>query len=248
MRLSRSICTGLVLLWCSGCSDDGPALGDGGTEGTTATGTDAATSPGTTPTATSPTATMPTTADDADDDPDEGPDDGPDDGPNDDTGTDTGTGDGDGTDTTTGGEPTTGVCVASCAGAADCCPLGAIGCPGEDYPNNWECIEGACQLGGCMANADCSDLPIPSDQECLPVAGVGACVDVCENNTDCLFGTTCSGKADDGTMYCAAPVEPCESDDDCGGAGVCDLDTGTCGCTSDDECTTEDQDACSLPR
>ena len=32
------------------------------------------------------------------------------------------------------------------------------------------------------------------------------------------------------SMYCAPEPEPaCEDDGDCGGAGVCDLESGTCG-------------------
>jgi hypothetical protein len=41
-------------------------------------------------------------------------------------------------------------------------------------------------------------------------------------------------------------VPPCEDDGDCNGAGVCDVDEGTCYCDSDANCTDDTLDTCAL--
>lgn len=166
----------------------------------------------------------------------------------DDTATGTDTGNGSESGTGTGGAPDAGVCVASCREDADCCPFGAIGCPGDDYPNNWTCVDGACQNGGCSENADCASIIPIGNPECIVVSGVGVCAEPCEREGDCpqAGGTECVGVADDASMYCTTPVDPCENDDDCDGAGVCDVDSGACGCTSADDCTDPELGACSV--
>lgn len=227
----------------AGCSDDGGTLpadtdegsGSGSGGGTTVPMTTMTTAPGDGGSATgsgdegSATTTATTDADT--------------------TGGDAGssTGDGSATDDSTGGTPAAGVCVAACEADADCCPLGSIGCPGKDYPNNWTCDEGACSSGGCSEDADCESLVPLTNDECHPIGGVGTCFEPCKDDGDCMGDTECIGEADDGTMYCSAPVDPCKSDDDCDGAGICDTDAGTCGCTMDDECTADGLGACSSP-
>jgi hypothetical protein len=170
------------------------------------------------------------------------------------TGDDTGptTGDdsdsGSGSESSSGGGEQAGVCVAACREDADCCPFGAIGCPGEDYPNNWTCVEGACQFGGCSETADCTSIIPIGDPECIAVSGVGVCAEACEKDGDCppASGTECIGVADDGSMYCTTPVDPCENDDDCEGSGTCDVDSGACVCTSAEDCTDPELGACSV--
>ena len=148
----------------------------------------------------------------------------------------------------TGGGPTAGVCAATCENADDCCPLGALGCPSGDYPNNWSCEDGFCAFGGCSEDAECTDLLDPNS-ECHPISGIGTCFEPCREDGDCmmLLGAdgTCTGMADDGTMYCEVAVDPCRTDDDCGGNGTCDVETGTCGCLVDEQCT-DDGMACQL--
>jgi hypothetical protein len=161
-----------------------------------------------------------------------------------DDGSDSGTG----SESSSGGGEEAGVCVAACREDADCCPFGAIGCPGEDYPNNWTCVEGACQFGGCSETADCTSIIPIGDPECIAVSGVGVCAEACEKDGDCppASGTECIGVADDGSMYCTTPVDPCENDDDCEGSGTCDVDSGACVCTSAEDCTDPELGACSV--
>ena len=155
------------------------------------------------------------------------------------TGDDTGSTDTDaGTDTdATGGGA--GFCALGCMEAADCCPAGAMDCPG-DYPQNWECNDGVCSLGGCSNNDECTFGGALPDFECHEIGGVGACFDPCESDADCEMvpGTTCSGDSDDGAKYCAMESSGgCTSDDECGGAGVCNAESGACECSGDAECT-----------
>lgn len=133
-----------------------------------------------------------------------------------------------------------GLCALPCEADADCCPFGALGCPGDAYPNNWSCIDGACSFGGCRSDADCDGLLGLGPEECHAVAGVPTCVAPCDGG-GCGLGTQCVGEADDATTFCAPPGEaPCEADDDCDGAGICAPDTGLCGCASDDDCADAD--------
>jgi hypothetical protein len=128
--------------------------------------------------------------------------------------------------------------------AADCCPMGAQGCPGDEYPNNWTCERGLCVFGGCGADDDCPNFPL--GMECHPIDGVGTCFVPCGGDLECAAqpGTSCDGVADDDAMYCAAAVEPCMVNEDCGGAGLCDERSGECFCTMDDDCTSDTLDTC----
>lgn len=155
---------------------------------------------------------------------------------------------GDSTDGTgeTGGEQA-GYCAQSCNEDADCCPLGSVLCPSEDYPDNWSCVDNVCEFGGCQSDDDCQSV-VSQDDTCHEIGGVGTCFDPCAEDQDCAQGLTCTGVADDGAMYCTAEVPPCESDDDCGGFGVCDTDSGSCYCDSDANCTAESGDVCVMPR
>jgi len=152
-------------------------------------------------------------------------------------GTDTGAG------TETGGA-TAGTCQQGCNEAGDCSPPNAMNCPSDEYPNNWTCADNLCVFGGCAGDNDCPNLPL--GQECHEIDGVGTCFVPCGNDLECAAqpGTSCDGVADDDAMYCAAAPQPCENDDDCNGAGTCDVDSGACVCTSDDECTSETLDTC----
>ncbi|GEM_PF-1676907 len=139
-----------------------------------------------------------------------------------------------------------GECKESCMEDMDCCPLGALGCPSENYPNNWTCTDGVCVFGGCENNDDCGN---PLVEECHPIDGVGTCFDPCANDADCalLLGTQCIGMADDDVMRCEAPTEPCEKDSDCLGGGICNPATGECACVSDANCTGQGGDVCVVP-
>lgn len=240
----------IISLAIAGCSDaSDPATSDDDTGTSSETGSS--------PTSSPPATTVPSDDDDGSGSAsatgsatgdDTGPATGDDTGPGTDDGPATDTGSG--SESGTGGGGDSGVCVAACREDADCCPFGAIGCPSEDYPNNWTCVEGACQFGGCSESAECTSIIPIGDPECLAVSGVGACVEPCEDDGDCppASGTECVGMADDGTMYCTTPVEPCEDDDACEGSGVCDVDSGACVCTSADDCTDPELGACSIPR
>jgi hypothetical protein len=133
------------------------------------------------------------------------------------------------------------VCAQGCEEAADCCPLGSIGCPSDEYPNNYACTDGICEFGGCTDNAECES--ILEQNECHPVNGVGTCFEPCEENGDCLVGE-CVGMADDGSMFCTTETPPCEEDDDCAGLGLCNVDDGTCYCDSSKNCTDMTLDTC----
>ncbi len=170
-----------------------------------------------------------------------------------DTGTDTGTGTG--TDTGTGtsmGETSTttggnggGFCQLGCSEDADCCPMGAMDCPGE-YPYNLTCNGGVCESGGCSNDEQCTFDGLLPDWKCLEAEGYNLCSLPCEADADCeAVSLKCVGLADDGTKYCGADAAPpCTKDEECGGFGVCTVETGACGCSSDDECTAEGTYVC----
>ncbi|KIG16155.1 Endo-1,4-beta-xylanase A precursor [Enhygromyxa salina] len=156
-------------------------------------------------------------------------------------------GDGDG-DTTGDGDGDAGFCAMGCEADIDCCPMGADDCPGDAYPNNWTCNgQGVCEFGGCASDDDCGG-GLLDPQECHPIADLPTCFQPCTNDTDCLLqpGTTCSGIADDEAKYCAPPEAPCEADEDCEGAGICNVDTGACYCNEDANCSAEGADTCVL--
>jgi len=76
------------------------------------------------------------------------------------------------------------------------------------------------------------------------------CAEGCAVDDDCTAGTTCIGEDADGDTYCTVEptrVDPCESDDDCGGYGVCDTESGSCYCDDAGDCTGTGVDACYEP-
>ncbi|PRP91430.1 hypothetical protein ENSA5_55470 [Enhygromyxa salina] len=162
------------------------------------------------------------------------------------------TGDGDTGDGDTGdgdtGDGDSGYCAMGCEADADCCPMGSLDCPGDSYPDNWFCgDQGVCEFGGCASDDDCTLGGLLPGQECHPIADQPTCFEPCATDADCMLqpGATCSGEADDGTMYCAVEDAPgCESDADCGGYGICDVDSGACYCDQDSNCTAEGVDTC----
>jgi hypothetical protein len=157
-----------------------------------------------------------------------------------------GDGDGDGD----GDGEATGYCAASCRADEDCCPLGAINCPGDNYPDNYFCSDqGVCEFGGCSNDDDCNTGGPLTNQECHAIEGLPTCFEPCATDSDCILqpGTTCSGLSDDGVSYCAPEAAPgCRNDDDCAGNGICDVDTGECYCQQDSNCTAEGVDTCVL--
>jgi hypothetical protein len=118
--------------------------------------------------------------------------------------------------------------------AADCCPDGVDDCPGE-FPWNVECQDGLCAYGGCVDDDDCA---IITGTTCEPAFGAAWCVELCDADDDCLvdFGETCSGLTDDGETFCMFEGGGCVTDEDCGGFGVCDADSGSCICADDGQC------------
>lgn len=152
----------------------------------------------------------------------------------------------DGTETETGEDPV-GYCATACLEDADCCPVGALDCPGDTYPNNYFCSEeGICEFGGCANNDECTAGGLLPDMECHAIDDQPTCFEPCANDGDCVLqpGTSCIGEADDGTMYCTVEPEPCEEDPDCGGFGICDVDSGECYCGEDEHCSAEGVDTC----
>ena len=166
------------------------------------------------------------------------------------TGGDDGAGGGDTTTAGSGGGAGTGgsdaeggYCALSCETAADCCPAGAQGCPG-DYPYNYECVDNLCENSGCSEDAQCQFDGLQPDYGCFRIDGVGGaeyglCSEGCETDDDCeTDGWVCIGESPDGAYCLPEPVDPapCDDDNDCRGFGVCQ-DDGTCRCGADDECT-----------
>lgn len=130
-----------------------------------------------------------------------------------------------------------GSCATRCEVPGDCCG-GEPDCPGP-FPRNWECTGGFCALGGCAKDDDCHSVMNP-ELECHPAGGVGICFDPCENDLDCAPtpGATCRGPVDDGARLCGAFEFGCADDSECFGWGVCEVETGLCGCHDDADCAT----------
>ncbi len=139
-------------------------------------------------------------------------------------------------------------CGATRCSGNTCVPRGC-----EDHDDCEEgkvCREGMCadpercdDLGNCLDGLVCND-----ENLCVPPSGECQNEDDCEGDELCIDGeclppTPCQTSADcPADLRCIQDVcqEPCENDDDCGGAPVfsCDTDTGECsqGCFQDDQC------------
>lgn len=148
------------------------------------------------------------------------------------------------TSTSTGGGGG-GVCQLGCAEAVDCCPMGAMDCPG-DYPNDWSCTDGVCEFGGCTADEQCTVGGALPDWKCLKGEVADFCGLPCEDDAPCeAFTLTCVGAAADGTKFCSTDAPAgCTKDEECGGFGVCNVDTGACECSDDGECTADGNYVC----
>lgn len=142
---------------------------------------------------------------------------------------------------TTGVSP--GYCAKACSVTSDCCAAQDPSCPG-DYPRNFACENGLCRAPRCETDADCAELLGVSDSAvCRERGGFRSCMRACTSDDDCaavggLAAGTCSGRADDGTLICAATTGGsslgCTTDEDCPGGRHCQ--SGTCGCEQDEEC------------
>ncbi|MBX7079531.1 MAG: hypothetical protein K1X88_10120 [Nannocystaceae bacterium] len=149
------------------------------------------------------------------------------------------------------------VCALQCESAVDCCVLsGSFGC--EDaigiYPNEFVCeANGTCSNHGCPDDAGCSIFDGGTTHFiCVAMGSFGTCVTACETDADCEgVSPTSRCRGDDaGRGYCAEPPctgddacvgtgmrcldERCQfhcvADDECGGNGRCEIETGTCVC------------------
>ncbi len=129
-------------------------------------------------------------------------------------------------------------CNLACTAPEDCCAMGLPEgtCPGE-YPYDVDCVDGACTFGGCTTDEQCSFGGAVMGFECVDLEGSAVCVPVCTADADCQEGETCTGEADDGTLYCVLP--PCTADADCFEGLTCDTASGACippTCTGDGDC------------
>lgn len=144
-----------------------------------------------------------------------------------------------------GGAMPSGYCGKSCAMPADCCPMGSMGCPGPNYPNNWTCDSGSCGAPQCAVKDDCTFNGALPDWDCLTKDNLKFCADVCMADADCTAPLKCIGDAG-GTKYCTAEATAgCMTDADCMGYGKCK--DGACSCTADADCTGMGVDKCVMP-
>lgn len=156
--------------------------------------------------------------------------------------------------------PPGSVCQGACEQPMDCCTLflGDPSCVGMlgTYPYNFGCENGVCQFIGCNNDDECAFGGALKGWICDHSAEVPTCQPGCNNDDDCaangIPGWVCNGTyceqppcVDDascggGDVVCNPVTGACElhcsSDDVCSGAGVCNLDTGQCGCTASEQC------------
>ncbi len=145
--------------------------------------------------------------------------------------------------TSGGGSMPTGQCGRRCTVDADCCPAGAMGCPGP-YPLNFSCVdldgdgEKSCRAPECMSDMDCTNGA--GVYVCKSISNfIKACITPCQVDGDCNGSTKCAGLADDGTAYCKidAPPFSCTSNgSECDGSGVCAPSGDSCVCSNDTQC------------
>jgi hypothetical protein len=125
-------------------------------------------------------------------------------------------------------------CIRGCEVPFDCCPPSAMGmCPSPVLPYNFACIEGLCILPPCTSDDEC-----PNDGEaCVTIRGYPKCVVPCDGDdapcTAVDATLTCSGTADDTSLYC---FSHCENPGVFCGNQTCDAATGECVCTSSGMC------------
>jgi hypothetical protein len=125
-------------------------------------------------------------------------------------------------------------CVLTCELPADCCPPGTAGsCPTGSYPYNFMCIDGLCVSPPCLSDDDCVD----EGEACVVIRGAARCVVPCDGDdapcTAVAMDLSCSGTADDASLYCFAH---CENPGVFCGNQSCDAATGECVCTSVGQC------------
>jgi hypothetical protein len=141
-------------------------------------------------------------------------------------------------------------CAQSCAEAADCCPDGLPDCPGDAYPNNYGCEEGLCTPPQCATDDECTFGGAVPGNGCLTISDFKICVPTCDGDADCTAPLTCAGEDDDGKKYCTGEAPAgCTTDADCpaGYGGICDVDSGSCTCGEDADCSGAGVDTCVEP-
>lgn len=125
-------------------------------------------------------------------------------------------------------------CVRGCEFPANCCPPDTLGeCPSTSYPYNFACIDGLCIAPPCLSDDEC----VNEGEACVLVRGTPRCVVPCDGDdapcTAVDASLTCSGTADDQSLYC---FEHCENPGVFCGNQTCDAATGECVCTSSGMC------------
>jgi len=125
-------------------------------------------------------------------------------------------------------------CVRTCELPFDCCPPNTTGlCPSPVFPYNYACIEGLCIATPCASDDEC----LNEGEACILVRGTPKCVVPCDGDdapcTAVDASLTCSGTADDASLYC---FEHCENPGVFCGNQTCDAATGECVCTSSGMC------------
>jgi hypothetical protein len=138
--------------------------------------------------------------------------------------------------------PALGYCTKPCGTVAECCPVGAMSCPSNMYPNNYTCDKSACKSPECATTADCAALD--PKQDCLTQSGSKTCSTTCVADGDCLAPSTCSGLDDNGKKYCLASGGGCANDAACSGFGKCV--NKVCVCEKASDCTKPGFTACAL--
>ena len=146
-----------------------------------------------------------------------------------------------GTAGTGGSTAEPGYCTKACDTPADCCAPGTPGCPSDQYPNNHQCVNGACHPPECADTQDCATNP---NLDCFALSGFNSCGFKCDVDADCAAPLTCTGSDDNGKTFCLFAGDGCTNDASCNGFGSC-VDK-LCVCTSDAECTAAGFTECAL--
>lgn len=144
-----------------------------------------------------------------------------------------------------GGMKAYGYCSKPCASASDCCPSGASGCPGAQYPNNYTCVSGACVNPACSlgpaGKAECA--AINPKYDCFANGGVRDCAFACTTDGDCTAPQTCVGQDDSGKKFCLAKGGGC-TEAMCVNLKIGHCIEGVCSCSQDGDCTKPGFDKC----